>query len=114
MRKSEASQSHAKLLKLIKLQLQKMMTTNPKDGSDNESVAQYASFTAQNKERRMIRFSSDAKKSFDYADDADDASVMSKRSVMEEILPIGELTKTEKKGLAEAFSDLFCCAGQAQ
>lgn len=87
------------------------MTTNPKYGSDNDSVAQYASVTAQNKERRMIRFSSDAKKSFDYADDA---SVMSKRSVMEEILPIGELTKTEKKGLAEAFSDLFCCAGQAQ
>ena len=62
----------------------------------------------------MIRFSADAKKSFDYADactDEDASSVTSKRSVMEEILPIGALTKTEEKGLVEAFEDLFCCTG---
>lgn len=84
-----------------------MTATNRKEVSDNESACDYESVAAQNKERRMIRFSADVKKSFD----CDDVSVMSKRSAMEEILPIGELTKTERKNLAEAFSDLFCCSG---
>ncbi|CAJ1935292.1 unnamed protein product [Cylindrotheca closterium] len=87
------------------------------DNTDNESVDQFESVSAQNKERRMIRFSSDVKKSFDYTDcteDGDDASEMSKRSFMEEILPVGELTETEQRGLAEAFGDLFCCTGKAE
>ena len=88
-----------------------MMQASRKEVSDNDSTADYASVSAQNKERRKIRFSSDSKRSFDQGDDV---SHVSKRSAMEEILPIGHLTKTERKSLSQAFGDLFCCVGEMQ
>ena len=87
-----------------------MATTPRKEGPDIElSVCDFESVCASNKERRMIRFDSECKKSFDYED-----SRIRKRSLTEEILPIGELTKSEQSSLAKAFEDLFCCSGQAE
>lgn len=84
-----------------------------KDENSEKSVC-YEFISEQNKERRQIQFSPEVKESFDADYDIveeEQRPEPTTRDRIEEVLPIGELTKQEENGLGKAFNDLFCCGG---